>query len=58
MVMFHLIPYSAAFERGAIQQEILSELADDVDAIGDVDFVKAEALVLARLPVVDYSSPL
>ena len=49
MVMFHLIPYADAFTRGEIQQGILSELVENCDSIGDVDFAKAEALVKARL---------
>lgn len=57
MVMFHLIPYAKAYARGEVQQEILDQLADQVDSISDVDFSKAAQLIEKRLPVVDFGSP-
>jgi kynurenine 3-monooxygenase len=52
MVMFHHeIPYLTAQQRGAVQAEILSELtAGAVNALSDVDFARAEALTMSRLP--------
>lgn len=50
MVMFHdEIPYSVAFERGRIQQEILSLLTRDVDALQGVDYGIAARLIEERL---------
>lgn len=51
MVMFHHeIPYRVAYERGAIQAAILDELTRDASDLRDVDFAKAEALIVERLP--------
>jgi kynurenine 3-monooxygenase len=52
MVMFHLLPYASAFERGKVQQAILDELVQGVDDINDVDFELAKSLVEERLAVV------
>ena len=46
MVSFSSIPYSQVYERGKIQQEIISKL----DA-NNIDFDKAEQLILERLPI-------
>lgn len=53
MVMFHLIPYADAYQRGKIQQQILSELVEGISSIDQVDFDKAESLVKERLSVVE-----
>ncbi len=51
MVMFHHeIPYATAFQRGAIQQAILRELTCDAPDLEHVDYVRAEHLILERLP--------
>jgi kynurenine 3-monooxygenase len=52
MVMFHLLPYASAFERGKVQQAILDELVQGIDDINDVDFELAKSLVEERLAVV------
>ena len=52
MVMFHMIPYSEAFDRGEIQQEILSKLVVGIESADQVDFKMAKALVTHRLPIV------
>lgn len=49
MVMFRLIPYAEAMQRGVIQQEILGELVAGAKSIDDVDFAKAENKILRRL---------
>jgi kynurenine 3-monooxygenase len=50
MVMFHAgIPYSAAYERGRIQGQILDELTGAATQIDDIDFTQAQALINARL---------
>ena len=51
MVMFHHeIPYRTAFERGAIQAELLAGLtADPVTTLTQVDFERAELEILSRL---------
>ncbi len=51
MVMFHHeIPYHTAQQRGLVQTAILSELtAGDVETLSDVDFVRAESEIHARL---------
>ena len=53
MVMFHCVPYAETYKRGAIQQEILTALAEDCESVSKVDFDKAEALIKERLNVVD-----
>jgi kynurenine 3-monooxygenase len=52
MVMFHHeIPYLTAQQRGAVQSKILSDLTGGaVDALSEVDFVRAEREILSRLP--------
>ncbi|MET0988133.1 MAG: NAD(P)/FAD-dependent oxidoreductase [Steroidobacteraceae bacterium] len=51
MVMFHHeIPYATAYQRGAIQQEILSELTATARSLEQVDYVRAERLIVERLP--------
>lgn len=50
MVMFHPeISYAEAQRRGAIQTDILAELAAEAEALEDVDFDRARRLVEARL---------
>jgi len=51
MVMFHNIPYADAFSRGAIQDEILDQLTQSIDAVDQVDFDLAESLIRERLTV-------
>ena len=52
MVMFHHeIPYRTALQRGTVQAEILAELtARAVSSLADVDLVRAEREICARLP--------
>jgi kynurenine 3-monooxygenase len=50
MVMFHPeISYAEAQRRGAIQAQILSELAASANSLAQVDFARAGALVDARM---------
>jgi len=49
MVMFHTIPYAEARRRGAIQEEILDELANRTASVDDVDLVRADRLIADRL---------
>ncbi len=53
MVMFHLVPYTEAYQRGEIQEAILNELASGIDQFDSVDFLKAEQIVKQRLPIVE-----
>jgi len=46
MVSFSSIPYSQVYERGKIQQEIISELD-----VNNIDFDKAEQFIAERLPI-------
>jgi kynurenine 3-monooxygenase len=51
MVMFHdEIPYRLAYERGRIQEEILTELTKAAEALADIDYSRAEQLIRDRLP--------
>jgi kynurenine 3-monooxygenase len=51
MVMFHHeIPYRVAYERGAVQAQLLDELTRDVDSIEQLPAVRMDALVRERLP--------
>ncbi len=49
MVTFHRTPYSIAAQRGAIQDDMLSELCDSAQRLEDIDWTKAEALVQQTL---------
>ena len=50
MVMFRDdIPYALAYERGRIQNEILSVLTQSADALSSVDFAAADRMIEARL---------
>ena len=49
LVMFHRIPYSEAYERGRVQAEILHELLDGKEELGQVDLQQAARLVNERL---------
>jgi kynurenine 3-monooxygenase len=51
MVMFHDdIPYAVAYERGRIQNEILSALTEHADTLAAVDYHLAARLIEAKLP--------
>lgn len=51
MVMFHdEIPYCVAFERGRIQEAILTELTRSAVSLDQIDFAAASALIQAKLP--------
>ncbi|MET0657063.1 MAG: NAD(P)/FAD-dependent oxidoreductase [Steroidobacteraceae bacterium] len=51
MVMFHHeIPYATAYQRGAIQQEILQALTGKAGSLEQVDYAQAERLIVERLP--------
>ena len=50
MVMFHdEVPYSVAFARGQIQQEILDELTQNATSLAEIDYERAAALIEQRL---------
>lgn len=51
MVMFRDdIPYALAYERGRIQNQILSALTQSADTLAAVDFTAAAGMIEARLP--------
>ena len=52
MVMFHTIPYSQAFARGSIQQQILTELTQGKESLEEIDFDVGEKLVVEKLEAV------
>lgn len=49
MVTFHRLPYSTALERGKIQYYIMSELIDEAGNFDNINWYKAEKLVLNNL---------
>lgn len=49
MVMFHLIPYAEAFQRGQKQIAILNQLVEDQTSVADVDFELARQLIQQQL---------
>jgi kynurenine 3-monooxygenase len=51
MVTFHRIPYAVAMERGRVQDRILEELADGINRLEDLDYLKADRLVRMLLPL-------
>ena len=51
MVMFHHeIPYSVAYERGRIQEQILEEATRTVYTLEQIDWPAVESSVRERLP--------
>ncbi len=53
MVTFRRIPYATAFERGRTQRELLIEATRGSSRIEDVDLAAADAMVMARLSLLD-----
>lgn len=53
MVSFHRIPYAVARARGAIQEDILTQLAADIEQLEEVDWRFAERLVREKLEPVE-----
>ena len=50
MVMFHdEIPYRTAYERGAVQADMLQELTANANSLDEVDYGQAERLIKERL---------
>ena len=49
MVSFLRVPYAVAFERGKVQRAILEACTAGVADVGQVDLVKADAMVLEGL---------
>jgi kynurenine 3-monooxygenase len=53
MVMFHSeIPYAEAERRGAVQSQLLEEALGSATRLGEVDWARADAAILERLPPV------
>lgn len=55
LVMFHRLPYSQAYKRGQIQNEILNELTEGCRDVDEVDLAKAAELIESRLDATDFS---
>jgi kynurenine 3-monooxygenase len=53
MVTFMRIPYAVAWARGQVQRGILMECCEGQARLEDVDLDKADALVRARLDMLD-----
>ncbi|GIV61645.1 MAG: kynurenine 3-monooxygenase [Rhodothermaceae bacterium] len=53
MVSFHRIPYAEVLRRGAVQEEILSELIAGVDTPDAIDWERAARHIEAALPPLD-----
>ena len=49
MVMFQLLPYAEAFDRGQKQKAILNRLVENQDSVDDVDFALAKQLIEQQL---------
>src|SRR5581483_2930332 len=49
MVTFSRVPYALAHSRGEIQREILRELTVGKRDLADIDFARADSLVVERL---------
>ena len=49
MVMFQLLPYAEAFDRGQKQKAILNQLVENRDSVDDVDFALAKQLIEQQL---------
>jgi kynurenine 3-monooxygenase len=53
MVTFMRIPYATAFERGAIQRELLAEATRGHDSLDSIDRAAVDRMVAERLPPLD-----
>jgi len=49
MVTFHRVPYSVARSRGETQDRVLNELCDSIDAVEQINWPKADQLILRHL---------
>jgi len=49
MVMFHRLPYAEAKQRGSIQEEILTELTENISSLNKVNFELAAELIEKKL---------
>ena len=57
MVMFHRIPYDVVFDRGLLQEKLLTESVHNADALADIDLEAVGKLVEARLsPIVEFQA--
>ena len=52
LVMFHLIPYKDARERGVVQAQMLDELLEGVETLDQVDFDRAGMMINERLTAI------
>ena len=57
MVTFHRIPYAVALSRGTTQALILDDLCADIDDVSDIDWTKAEQLIINRLTPIGEENP-
>ena len=49
MVTFHRVPYTAALQRGQLQDAMLAELCDGIDRVEDLNWARADHLIHQRL---------
>jgi kynurenine 3-monooxygenase len=56
MVTFHRIPYATALQRGKVQERMLAELCDSISRVEDLDWNKADSLVLSELTPLELAS--
>ncbi|WP_017721584.1 FAD-dependent oxidoreductase [Kamptonema formosum] len=58
MLAFHRIPYSEARDRGIIQTRIVDELCEEIEALEEVSWEKADFLVSRKLlKTADFTEP-
>jgi kynurenine 3-monooxygenase len=56
MVTFHRVPYATALRRGEVQDRLLSELCDPIERVEDLDWSKAQKLILGQLKLLELAS--
>jgi kynurenine 3-monooxygenase len=56
MVTFHRVPYATALKRGEVQDRLLSELCDPIQRVEDLDWSKAQKLILGQLTPLELAS--
>jgi kynurenine 3-monooxygenase len=56
MVTFHRVPYATALRRGEVQDRLLSELCDPIERVEDLDWSKAQKLILGQLKPLELAS--
>jgi hypothetical protein len=56
MVTFHRVPYATALQRGQVQDRMLTQLCVGIERVEDLDWSKADRLILTELTPLELPS--